>query len=424
LILKEYYLEATRDLLNSKRILSRVLRRNSEDVSGRQVVISLNTQRNEGMGFVADGAQLPDPRSQTYDQARYDTRYDYLRILFTGPSVASSRNDRGAFLRIMDAEIRGGARDLQHESNRVMFGDGTGRLCQLSGVAGAPTYNVDNPGGIVSTGLGTQYMRVGMRVCLFDSEVPNVHAADANFRVTGAGNRGATVTAVDYVAGTITLDNAIVAAADNDFVYRIAEISSTIADESSSRGNEPFGLAAIIADVDPPLADGAHGLTQGLGEIVATAPQWAAFVLDNGGVAIPFSQDMLQQASDGVDIQGDGTVGMWMTTHGIRRQYLNSLVANKRYPGMMKLDGGFSAVEYNGRPMVVDKDCTRGRIYGLDLDTIEIYYETDYQWMDADGSILHRLPDHDAYQATLYRYWQMGSWARNRNCAIHDIQDT
>jgi hypothetical protein len=305
-----------------------------------------------------------------------------------------------------------------------MFGDGAGRMCQVSGVAGAPTYNVDNPGGIVSTGLGTQYLRPGMRLCAFTNEASGPGAG--TFRVTAGADRGAIIASVDYVAGTVTLDNAIVALADNDYLYRVAEISSTIGADSTSRGMEPNGLASVISDVNPPLQTGAAGFYPlGLGEIDAAGNQaWQAFVLDNGGVAIPFSQDMLQQASDGVDIQGDGTVGMWMTTHGIRRQYLNSLVANKRFPGMMKLDGGFSAVEYNGRPLVVDKDCTRGRIYGIDLQTIEIYYETDYQWMDADGSILHRVPDHDAYQATLYRYWQLGTWARNRNCAVFDIQDT
>ena len=90
----------------------------------------------------------------------------------------------------------------------------------------------------------------------------------------------------------------------------------------------------------------------------------------------------------------------------------------------MKLDGGWTALEYSGRPLVVDKDCTRGRIYGLDLETLYLFVETDYQWMDADGSILHRLPNFDAYQATLYRYWQLGGDARNRNVIIKDLIDS
>jgi hypothetical protein len=78
---------------------------------------------------------------------------------------------------------------------------------------------------------------------------------------------------------------------------------------------------------------------------------------------------------------------------------------------------------YDGRPLVVDKDCTRGRIYGLSLETIFIMSETDYDWMDQDGSVLQRMENTDAFQACLYRYWQMGTDARNRNGSIQDILD-
>lgn len=421
-VLKDYYLQAVRDLNNNKRILSRLIRRNTEAIAGRQAVISLNTGRNEGGGYVAEGAQLPDPLAQPYDTARYNTRYGYHRILFTGPAVASSRNDRGAFVRIMDAELRGAARDMQHEDNRIMFGDGSGRLCRIAVDLGAANWTVDRPGGLVSTALGTQYLRPGMRIC--------IPTAEANALQTGAlrpavsGNFGVSITAVDYVAGNITLAEDIAGAVVGDFLYRIAENSATITSASSGRGNEPNGVAAIISDVDPVFQSGAAGFwPQGLGEVPATSPQWQSAILDNGGVPVPYNIDFLNQGQDLVDILGDGVVDYWMTSHGIRRQHVNILAAQKTFPGLMELDGGYRTVAHNGVPIIVDKDCTRGRIYGLDTETIEIYYETDYEWMDADGSILRWLPDHDAYQACLYRYWQMGTWARNRNVGIFDIQD-
>ena len=59
-----------------------------------------------------------------------------------------------------------------------------------------------------------------------------------------------------------------------------------------------------------------------------------------------------------------------------------------------------------------------------DLDAIELAYENDYNWLDKDGSVLHRLPDHDAYQATLFRYSELICRARNRLAVIRDIQDS
>jgi hypothetical protein len=89
----------------------------------------------------------------------------------------------------------------------------------------------------------------------------------------------------------------------------------------------------------------------------------------------------------------------------------------------MEMDGGFKVLTYDGRPIIVDKDCTRGNVYGLDEETIWLAYETDYDWIDQDGALLHRMPDQDAFQATLYRYWNLVCDARNRNCRIADIQD-
>ena len=129
-------------------------------------------------------------------------------------------------------------------------------------------------------------------------------------------------------------------------------------------------------------------------------------------------------ASKTSDLAGDGTVSLWMTSHGIRRQYAALLTANKRFVNTMELPGGFKALTYNDIPVVVDKDCQRGRIYGLDLDAIEMAYENDYNWLDKDGSVLHRLADHDAYQATLFRYAELICRARNRLCLVRDIQDS
>ena len=425
LILKEFYEPATRDLLNRKRILSRMIRENTADVdaSGKYAVVSLNVGGNEGTGSVAEGALLPDPGKQDYKVAKYDTRYSYMTVMFTGPSVNASRNDRGSFLRIMDAEMRGAARDVQHENNRVLFGDGTGRLATVAADLGGGQYQMKDAGGIVSTGLGTQYLRKKMRICAFDDDSDDIGAA--TFRVTAGGERGAIITDVDYSAGTITLDNAIVDLQEDDYIFRVSEISSTVLQNATSRGNDPFGIAAIVDDGNPGYVDGAHGYAAGVGEVDASAePAWQAAVLDNGGIAVPFAPDMLQQSADFVDQHSDGAVGVYLTTHGIRRQYVNNEIAAKRYPGTMSYDGGFKAISHNGRPMIVDKDCQRGRIYGLDLETISRYMAEDYHWLMDGASYLSRLPGFDVYYATMARYWQVGTWARNRNVLITNIQDT
>lgn len=420
--LKEYYLPATRDILNSKRLLSRFIRQTTEDMQGKYAVISLNTSRNEGVGYAGEGGKLPMPKTQGYNVARYETRFNYGRLIITGPAASSSKGDKGAFLRLLDGEIQGLVRDIQHEDNRVLFGDGSGRLAQVNGAPSSAAVVVDNPGGFANPGKGTQYLRPGMRICSLaaSGEAGTGIGVTPTFReMDGASAEVATVIGVDHSTSTVTFDRDPSAGnlGDGDYLYKANDTTGNTG-LSISRGLEMFGLAAIVDDGNPPL------VANGLGDIDATSNQWwQATVLDNGGTAVPFTPAMLQSAMDALDINGDGNVGVFVTTHGIRRQYVNLETAQRRYVGTMNFDGGFRAVEFDGRPMVVDKDCTRGRVYGLDREVLNIHQEQDWDWMDADGSFLHRLPDHDAYQATLYKYSQMTTWARNRNLVVKDIQD-
>lgn len=440
-IYKKFYLPAVRDLLNNKKILSRYIRTNTEDVAGEEAILSVNTGRNEGIGHIDEQGRLPDPMKQQYNTLKYRMRYYYGRILFSGPSQAASRNDRGAFIRVMDGEIKGLARDMQVDANRIWFGDGTGRLARISAVAGANTvFTLEKPGGFdQNLGMGTQYIRDGMRVAVVRTDSFSVE--EANYWQAAGSTRAYYVINTNYASGTISLATTyggaaatlnapamVPGAAENWYLVRASESGNTaIGEQDTAFMNEPFGLAALVDDGNPPTgnaygAAGSYNLVGGLD--ASTNSIWRAAVVDNGGIPVPFAQDLLQQGMDLVDQLGDGNVELWMTTHGIRRQYVNTLVANKRYVGTMEMDGGFKAVTYDERPIVVDKDCTRGRIYGLDLNTLMFFMENDYQWMDGDGSILQRLLDKDAYQATLYRYHNFGTDARNRNVLIADIIDS
>jgi len=437
-ILKEVYQPAIVDQLNSNTVLKRLIGRRPETmIEGKYMVIDLRVGRNFGYGSIAEGGRLPDPQQQRYQQARYNAKYSYGRIKFSGPAASASRSDRGSFIRVMDGEVQGLVQDVQVNDNRVMFGDGSGRLCQLVGTSAgsAGPWTVINPGGIVSTALGTQYLDNGMRVAVLSSVTSDTGSVSIGTIPTSGGAtfagsmRAAFLASVDKSAGTVNFVDAagapinLVQTSGTQYLYLASEASTDLPGSSWARGYEQNGLAAIIDDADPVFQDNVSWPT-GLGAIpIATFPIWKSPIIDNAGTPIPFSPDMFQQLMDLEDQTAAGSIDLWITTHGIRRQYLNLLVAAKQYVNTMELDGGFKSLTYDGRPLVVDKDCTRGRIYGLSLETIFIASETDYNWMDADGSILTRMENQDAFQACLYHYWEMGTDARNRNGSIQDILD-
>lgn len=446
-VFKEDFLPAVRNLVNSKRIAARFMRRNTEDIYGDRAVISLRTGRNEGMNSIDENASLPDPEGQVYDRAYYQMRFNYGRIKVSGPSVAASSSDRGSFINILTGEIEGLTEDIQHEFNRIHFGDGSGRLCRIvttgTSLGGGTPITSDLPGGFTSNqGRGTQYLRNGMKVALIS---PNAASPGGppSFAVAGGGQVTFWVVNVNHAADTfelsvtnprITAPSIATLTVTASTTYYLVKASqgglTTTPDEGElSFLKEPYGFAAIVGDTNPyPATDPAYVTTGDrayfFGGIDAdTEPTWQAYVIDNGGVPMAFDQDLLQQGLDGVDMWGDGVISLFITSFGIRRRYANSLIASRRYVNRMKLDGGFDAVEFDMRPLVADKDCTRGRIYGLDRDTIFQYYQTDWFWMDADGSILHRMPNSDAYQAALVKYCNNGTDARNRNLLIADVED-
>lgn len=434
-IFKDFYLPGIIDQLNSKRILMRYIRRNERDIYGNKAVIAMNTGRSEAMNAIDELGTLPDPQGQVYDRAEYRLRYNYGRIKISGPSVSGSASDMGAWLNVLDGEIRGLTRDIMHEFNRIAFGDGSGRLCRVKSVL-AGVYTADLPGGFGNNqGKGTQYLRNNMVVAVVDTSAgasPNL----IGFEADGGGVVTFWLYNVDYANSTFQLSStnprtdgitpsvlAVPPASPSTYwLVKASEGGLTTGPsfKDVSYLKEPYGLAAIVSDANVfPNIAGYH-----FGGIDASSDvYWRAYQIDNGGIPWAFNQDLLQQMIDGADQWGDGDINLFMTTFGIRRQYTNQLIAQKRYVNTMSLDGGYSAIEFDNRPIVVDKDCTRGRMYGLNQQSLHHFYQTDWHWLDADGSILHRMPDQDAYQATLAKYCNFGTDARNQNALLADIQD-
>lgn len=419
--LKEWYLPGVHDALNSATILLQYLGRNTEDVAGKYAKTLIRMGRNQARQPVAEGARLPFGGRQNTEVATYYLRDHYGSILLTGQSINASRNDRGSFINLLDMEVKGLAMDLGVQVNRILYGNGSGRMARITSVAGAPTYGVDFPGGFSNPGNGTLYLEAGMKVMFYDPAAAVGRAATVR-----------TIASVSTAAQTITLDGAIAGAAIGDFVHMCA---ATDIDPTASTGdgtyatnyrNDPFGLEAVVSDANPPFVPYNSSGT-GVGDITATGNDWwQARVLDNGGVAVPFNQDMLQQLQDAIEKDAGGTVKLWLTTHNIRRYYVQSLVANKRYVNTMQLDGGYRAVEFNEIPMVPDRDCTPGRVYGLDPSLLSIYMGQEWDWIPANdaGAVLSRLEGYHAYGATMWKAWELGTAYRNKQGVVKDIQDS
>jgi hypothetical protein len=195
-----------------------------------------------------------------------------------------------------------------------------------------------------------------------------------------------------------------------------------------------MGLRGIVTDEDIDDIAYYNGTVRGMnaladplqGLAVGSYTWWKAQVDSSTtryGAQRDLTLPMMQKMFDKVEIAAGKDYGpdFIMTTHALRREYLELCRVDRRSVNTMALDGGFTALDYNGVPMMVDPDAIDGEIYFLTLKDLQMYRMSDYQWMDKDGAILSRVSGYDAYNAVLFRYAELGCKRRNSHGVLCDL---
>jgi len=444
-VLKLYYLDGIRDQLNNDTILASQIDTNEKDISGKDAKIECHITRNSGIGARADGGSLPTAGYQGFKQATVPMKYVYGRCNFTGPTIAATRDDKGAYARVIDTEIRGVVTDIQKEVNRMLWGTGYGVLGRWrTGSASAHTvqkaYRANTGGGDgFGSTFGAKYMTEGRTVSVV---VPG-SASSSKFTVSTVDGDSLTSTiSTGTTYDTVTFSaNPTVAEAAGTYYCRPASVASVTASSAAGAARlEMMGLRGIVTNTDLDEAtlfsvrgDGStanYGLSvndplQGLD--VSTYPIWKSVVKTHGSGryagqrALTFK--LMQEVFDEVEENAGVGAGpnLILTSRAIRREYLELCRADRRSVNTMQLDGGWTALDYNGVHLVVDNDAIDGEIYFLTTSDLQLYRMSDYDWMQKDGAILSRVSGYDQYEAVLFRYAELGCTRRNTQGVLCDL---
>ena len=400
-ILKEYYLGPVAEQLNNEVLLLSRLETRSEDLVGKRAYVPLHYGRSTGIGARGEAAALPAAGAQSYEKAVYDLKYLYGRVEVTGPSMAKTKNEAGAFLQALKSELDGIRNDLKKDLARQIYGDGTGTIA--TGVTGGTHSTTAIEVGAEPIRKGQIYP--GMKINVYDDSATADHTHSGEFPSVF------TVATVNVLTGTITTTETSSAAFDDgDTIRRSGVVTKTPAEGNTySLSDEIDGLRRIVSDASAGAA---------LGGLSPASNTWwdNVRVEATGGV---LTLDVMQQALNLARING-GMPTSVVTTLGLQREFYDLLNEEVRYvdPESLNYAAGFKTLSYNGMPIIADIDAPYGLMYILDESTMKVFSDQDWHFLDADGQTLRQRADHDAFEAIMTRYLNLGATRRNNQVVI------
>lgn len=396
-VLKDFYLDPARNILNNKVFLLSQIEKNEEDIEGRRAVLSINTARNQGVGARKERENLPTAGQQGWSEERVTLKYLYGRIELSGPVMRSTRSDRGSFVRAIDSETKGVVRDLRSDVNRQLYGVSTGQIVTLAAGASTNTGTVQN-----STPTKMRQLQIGMFIDIGTPATPFVRAQNRK------------ITAVNSTAGTFVFDGAAITITVGDMVSRTGSGGTGVDQRELTGLQTQIAATGTLWNIDPTVA-----------------PDWASYVDANGGTPRAVAEDMFLKAQQEVNIRSGEEGTLWITSEGVQRKAAALLTGLKQFPTSIKLKGGYSALDMtvpmqgdsgsNEVGLVYDKDNPSPDAFLVTPSRFQFYRMSDWEFMEEDGSMWSRVANQDAYEASLFCYADLATDGRNAHARVTDL---
>lgn len=411
-IMKNVYLPPVREVLNNATPLLKYAEKEIQEIpGGSDFIIPLHVGRNDAAGDgSAENATLRAAGGQKFDASHTAPKYLYSRMRVSGPTIAATKNSKGAFLKAVESEMKYLMTDTKRAFNRQLHSDGRDPIAFYQSGAGTTS-------GTVNDGLGNAFDYFNKTTLCDLINGSNTTVRQAGITVT----RGT----VSGSVRNITTDSNINAGAVAQQDYFI---------KSGTLGMQMQGISGVVSNTDPNSVLYPSGLQK---LTVAAEPDWAAqIIFADGGSSeltssagrVDISFEVLQDALTAISVNSDfdeSDVNLLIGSPGIKNQYVR-LARNERvFFNNMTLDGGFKAVSYNGKPIVWDPQARRNRLTALVTETLAIFRLSELDWIEVGGDVLYRISggDVDAVGATLYAYQEFGVKVRNANAAILNLNE-
>jgi hypothetical protein len=397
-ILKDLYVGPVVEQLNYKSYMIDQIERQSEftvDHYGRKAIVPVHKSRNRGRGSRGDGGVLPSAGKQSWEDAMIPITRHYQGIELTDAAIKATQSNSGAFVELLDAEVKGATKDMKKDVNRQVFGTGDGLLATFGTAitTATNTLTVDS----------IQYLHVGDPV--------DIRRKTDGTAVTGG--TGLEITALAGSTKTVTLNTTVTTGSITASQYGVYL--------AGSRGLEMEGLQSIVA-----TSRTLHTIDSS----TAGNEFWNAQVRDVGtsGASATAGETSFELISDDVGQTGQGDTEVFITTRGIRRRLADTFQSTKRFTNRdaVQIHGGYSAIMVASGagevPVVIDDDAPKGSVFAIDKSALRWFQQWGPGFLESpqDGTVFHLKDAGTAgqkeatWQAWMGWYATLGCVAPNR----------
>lgn len=339
--------------------------KNSKNVVGEDIKFALQYGRHGGIGARSESDDLPAPSPRKYKQGVTSTKNLYGRISFSEKLMKISKNNAASFAEQVSTQMEDITVDIRDMMRRNFMSKSDGIMGQVKTAVTAGK-NV-----VVKGKVKTFY--AGQIVDFFTlSGTAQTKTAEAKMIVD-----------VDYATNTISFADNVTVGAD-DYISL-----------AGNYGKELIGLKEILTK-DSTI----YGIDR-------SKNKWYnPFVFDKktGGNTVAFNSLYLQEAIDEIEDFVGEKPDFITCDAGVHRAYMAEQLTYKRNIEYTKIDGGVEIVSYNKIPISKEKYMDPNTLYLINTKDLTLAQVADWGWMDADGSILSRVAEKPAYEATLTKY--------------------
>lgn len=370
--LKQVYLGVVSNQLNTNinPLLARI-NQTTADVWGKEIRKLAPYGINGGIGAGDEIGPLPSSAENKYAQFVLSLKNLYGKIELSDKAIRASENSTGAFVNLLNDEMEGLIKSSAFNFGRMLYGDGKGLLAKIKS-ATTSSVTVDKVTNLIE----------GMVVDIVDEDGESYKT-------------GIRIKSINRISKVITLfTNSLKA---DDFKEEGTTGATTYyLVVQGSFGKEITGLGEIFK-----TTGSLYGLDR-------TSYSWLTpYMVDisKSGEAVDISDVTMQKAIDELDEISNSQVDFIVCSAGVKRNYQNYMASYRSNINIMKLDGGYSAISYNGIPLISDRFVPANTMFLLNTKEFNLHQLCDWKWLEGeDGRVIKQTPDKPTYQATLVKY--------------------